>query len=449
MKYKMKRFQFLRIRNNCLNYTGITALCCLLSISPYVRASAFQLWEQDALSVGNYHAGYAALANDASIAWYNPAGITRFTNQQLVLAANSVLTSFKYQGDVTVGTINGGRTPIPTTAQGGNYALIPAVHYVAPITDWLGFGFSADIPFGLKIDYGRTSALQYATTQASLTVVDLSPSLGIQITKQASIGFGLDFQKMYAEFDSVGVLMSPITDTLSTNRASGSAYGYHLGAMYQFTPCTRVGLSYHSQVVHHLSGPSRFEGFLADRVAGGTIASHSSTHVTLPPYTALSAYHRFHPQVAIMGSLIFTQWTTVQSLIINSVSGIFQLEPSKSILVDIPQSFRNTWNASIGADYYVSEQMTLRGGIGYDETPVREALRSVQLPDNNRYVLALGGHYQVNCALGVDVGWTHFFFKQARVTPPPQFLGDQEVRLSGHVNGGADVYGVQLSWDMV
>ena len=44
--------------------------------STQAQASGFQLFEQDVASIANYHAGYAALADNASIAFYNPARIS-------------------------------------------------------------------------------------------------------------------------------------------------------------------------------------------------------------------------------------------------------------------------------------------------------------------------------------------------------------------------------------
>ena len=79
-------------------YRPLVALLCTagLFVAPLpVLAAAFQLWEQDGASIGNYHAGYAAEANDASIAFYNPAGMVKIPNQQIVFATDAVLTSFK------------------------------------------------------------------------------------------------------------------------------------------------------------------------------------------------------------------------------------------------------------------------------------------------------------------------------------------------------------------
>ena len=138
--------------------TGIIGLGAA-SFSVSALASAYQLWEQSAASVGNYHAGYAADALDASIAFYNPAGITRFNNQQLVVGVVPIMTSFKYKGNISVSTINNNESR-SVTAQGGTFNLVPNMHYVAPINDWLGFGFSITVPFGLKTDYGRSTNLK-------------------------------------------------------------------------------------------------------------------------------------------------------------------------------------------------------------------------------------------------------------------------------------------------
>lgn len=433
------------------------ALCTIgvLGVSTQANASGFQLFEQDGGSyLANYHAGYAAAATDATTAFYNPAGIVRFKNQQAVIAGINFVTDFKYRGIVAVNTLNDG-APMTVTQQGGTYSFVPAFSYVAPITDCIGFGFSINAPFGLKTNYGNSSPLRYAATLTSVEVIDVSPSLGFQVMDGLSLGVGFDIQRMFAEFDSIAVVTDPITDTRSINKANDTAYGYHLGAIYAFTPCARLGLSYHSQVVHHLNGNSHFEGPLADvdrffeTGGGGEIASHASTKVTLPPYTMLSGYFRINDPFAVMATVGFTQWSTLRTLHIDSVAGINLLaEPITNIQVIVPEHYRNTWNASIGGEYHANDCITLRAGIGYDQSPLRDEFRDVRLPDNDRYVVAFGGHFQASKCVGVDLGWLHVFVNEDTVNPPPAILGSEEVFTNGKGSGGADVYGAQITWDI-
>lgn len=412
------------------------------------QAAAFQLWEQDAASIGNFHAGYAAAAEDASTSFYNPAGLTRFNHQQLVLAGDSVFTNFKYNGTVAVSTLLD-TSPQGVVAQGGGYGFIPALHYVAPLTEVLAFGFSTSVPFGLMTNYGDQTILRYAATQTSITTVDVSPTLALKLGCKTSIGFGPDIQYAKGEFDSVGVFLTNEYFGDGVNKATDTGYGYHGGVLYEFTPNTRAGLSYHSKVRHHLTGTSTFEGPLVDLSGIGPIKSNTAhVNVTLPAYTALSVYHQMS-QFAVMASTIFTQWNSVRELILHDVAGIDTTgTPSTNITVTIPQYFRNTWNMSVGANYYASEMVTLRGGLGFDQTPVTNTYRNVQMPDNNRYVVAFGSHFQTTKTIGLDISWMHLFVPQSRINPPPQVAGNEITTTSGKVNGGADVLGAQITWNL-
>lgn len=429
----------------------ITLLCStgILGLSPAVYASAFQIWEQDGASVGDYHAGYAAQANDASTSFYNPAGITRFDNPQVVVGAVGVKPNFKFRGNILVSTLS--IDPMQANADGGIFTFVPDVSFVAPINERIGFGFSVVVPFGLKTDYGLDSTIRYAATLSSIQVIDVSPALAFKITDQASFGVGFDIQKVNATFDSVAGAIAPQFDTKSLNRADDTGYGYHAGLLYEFTPETRVGLSYHSQVVHKLTGTSKFLGPLATNFNGGEpIKSHAArTSFTLPAFTALGFYHKAMPQLAVMGTVIYTQWNVFKTLSLRNVAGLDGLAPSKSLVVTLDQDYRNTWSVSLGAEYYVNPCVTLRGGIGFDQSPVSNENRDVRLPDNDRYVFALGGHYQASKSLGLDAGWTHLMMRKVSVHPKPLVAGTEEITVNGHVSGSANVVGVQVTYDFV
>lgn len=435
----------------------------VLVLSSNAMASAFQLWEQDGASVGDYHAGRAARADDASTSYYNPAGIIRIKNQQLVIGDVGVLTDIKYRGTVSTNTFQGG-APQKVTAQGGSFSQIPDFHYVAPITDYLGFGLSVAAPFGLKTDYGRTTALRYTATMSQLQVVDLSPALGLSLNKQFSIGAGLDIQRMSAEFNQVGTLGFG-TDTDSINKGWDTAWGFHVGGLYQFLPSTRFGVAYNSQVVHHIRGTSKFIGpvanvanELAGLPAGAIVSDEANAHVTLPPFTTLSAYHDLNASWAIMATAIYTQWSVFKNLTLKDVASVAEVgspfgpipAPSRNTTVSIPEHYHNTWNVSLGTDYHATDKLTLRSGVGYDQSPSSDRYRNVQVPDKDRYAVALGGHFQATKTLGFDLGWTHLFvFGTTIINPPAQQAGPQITATNGKTKMSADIFGAQFTWNIL
>ncbi len=207
------------------------------------------------------------------------------------------------------------------------------------------------------MNYGYGSWLRYASTKTSVNVVDMSPVLSIKLNEHVSLGFGPDVQFMKGEFNSVGTLGGAFADSSSVNSASDVGYGMHAGLMYEFNENSRAGLSYHSQVVHHLAGTSTFSGPLApdDYLRSG----RARLDLTLPGYTALSVYHKLNSMVAVMGSVIYTQWNVFQNLVLQNVAGLSaEGEPTTALVVTIPQHFRNTFSVSVGADYFVTDSIT-------------------------------------------------------------------------------------------
>ncbi|MHB1947316.1 MAG: OmpP1/FadL family transporter [Gammaproteobacteria bacterium] len=450
-----KRFNLRRLFL-LMSMTGFAA-----GMSGNALASAFQIWEMDAASIGNYHAGTAAIADDASTAMYNPAGMLRIKNQQLIIGADPIITNFQYKGTVQVSTLlvpgpSGAFVPAPpqsVTAQGGGFNFVPFGHYVAPISKRFAFGMSIDVPFGLKTDYGSSTAARYAATLTRLQVIDYTPSLGIGITDKFSVGVGLDIQKLSAEFNqftTVGIegFILP-QDTKSHNEASDTGYGWRVGALYQFTDCTRLGINYRSKVTHHAKGNSYFIGPLAtDGISQES--TNLKANATLPAVTSFSLFHSVSKCWDIMGTVAFNQWSVFKNLILQNVAGINAAnEHVSDLVVTVPEHYHNAWNVAFGANYHPNEKWIIRTGVGYDESPTNNNYRNLQLPDSDRIALAFGAHFQATKQVSFDAGYTHIFAMNTRINNLSQPFGPEIVTTNGSTKASADVYGLQLRWDIV
>lgn len=415
-------------------------------------AGAFQLWEQDGASVGNYHAGRAVSAEDASTAYYNPAGLVRIHNQQMVFGLDPILTNFKFRGTVNLlaPSSSSPTGPQPTVAQGGGFNLAPSLNYAAPINERIVFGLSVVSPFGLETNYGKTTYAQYAATKTFLFLFDIAPSLGIKLTDHWSVGLGLDAEHARAEFDLMTALSTNVAGTRTTSENVGDSwgYGYHLGAMYQFNEDARVGLAYHSKITQHMQGSSKYFGPLANR-RHVPESTHLRTHITLPATTTLSGFQKLNSTWDVMGTVIYTQWSELQNVVLQNVAGITPaLAGSDSIIVVVPEHYHNSWNFSVGANYHLNEQWLFRTGIGYDQSPANDRYRNLALPDSDRIAVAFGTHYQMSEALGFDFGWTHIFAMNTRINNLHQQDGAQQTWVNGSVQSSADVFGFQVKWDI-
>lgn len=427
----------------------LTSAIGTFGITDNSLAAAYQLWEQDGASEGNYHAGRAAIAEDASTSYYNPAGLIRIHNQQVVAGIVPIVTDFLFRGDVEVNTF--GPVEHPVVTQGGIFTMVPDAHYAAPITKNLVVGYSLVSPFGLKTDYEEDTFIRYAATLTSLQVIDFAPSIGFAINEFLSVGLGLDAEHAKGVFDLVGGAATPAFDTIATNTGSGNAFGYHLGVLFQYTPDTRIGLAFHSQVRHHLIGDSKFTGPLANDFDGGRQESDNlRVNTTLPPTTTLSAFHSFNPAWDLMGTIIYTKWDVVRNLVLQNVSAVDADDlSSNAIVVTIPENYHNTWNYSLGANYHFNHKWFIRTGLGFDESPANDVDRNIQLPDSDRFVAAFGWHYQPSQWLGLDMGWTHFFAQDTNINHNVETMGAQVTTTNGSVHANADVYSLQVKWDII
>ncbi len=450
-------------------YNKIFLLLTVAGIAQQAMAGGFQLWEQSGEVVGNYHAGVAAEAADASTAWFNPAGLTRIHNQQFVLGLDPIVTNIKFRGTVntnTAGFESSGLGPQYAVAPAGGFSLVPDMHYAAPLTDSnsLVFGLSLVAPFGAKTDYSTNTDARYGATDTWLKVMDLSPALGWAFNDKFSVGAGLDLERAEAEFDLVGgspalnTLLGGNYDGTAANTGYSSGYGYHLGALFQVTPTTRIGLTYHSPVVFKFHGNSRFDGLLSqfdpDTLATLGLAfipstDQLSTKITTPARTSLGFFHTINPTWDVMGTLTYTQWNVFNQIVLQNVSGLVPLGSGNSLTVTIPQNFHNTWTYAFGANYHATEKCLLRGGLGYDQTPTNNRNRNLQLPDADRIAVAMGTHYQATKTMGFDFGWTHYFIMNTRINNVTQTVGAQTTTVNGTVSSSADVYGLQMTWDIV
>ena len=426
----------------------------LAGFTNQAAASGFQLFEGNAVNMGDFGAGGAAIAEDASTAYYNPAGLVRLTTPQIVVSATGIRSKANFSGKSTWSVPGTSlSSTLEGSADGGGPALIPAFHLAAPINDRIVLGFSLTAPFGLATDYSNDSVVRREATESSVKAMDLSPSIGIKVTDQLSIGLGIDYQNLDATLNSVALIpvsVSPAptyVEANSQNQASDWAFGWRAGALYQFTSGTRVGLNYVSKVKHHLTGNSTLA------MPGLTVGSDNATaDITLPATTSLSIVHDLNPCWTLLGNVSYNQWSVIKYITLNNIASVMpdlinkKLIPTKGS-VTLPENFRDTWRVAIGTNYKLNDHWLLRAGLGYDQTPVANEDRGVRLPDGDRIAVSLGTHYQPTKAIGLDVGYTHLFIKDGDIdhTVP---IGSSQVHTVGTSKNAADLLGLQLTWSI-
>ena len=449
-----------------------------------VHAGAFSLYtEGSAAAIGNFAAGIAAEAADASIGWYNPAGLVLIKEQQVVFSGVGVFPSSKLTGTSlyqTPSIFDSTQTFEYAQSfhglQGGKGAVVPALHYALPLGERVAFGLSIVAPFGLSTQYSDTSAVRYAATLSQLETVNVSPELGGKLTDHLAIGAGLDLQYARVKFNSVlgspaamqaADLPAAILDSQSYNTGDSFAVGFHAGTMLLWNANhTRFGLNYQSEVSHEFKGYSRLTGLLAQQGLNVQDLPYSvlnpasrlysnnlySNEIHLPAIVTLSGYQDVNAHWAVMGSLVYSAWSSFNTIRLNNIAvGIANIDGVLSggtANTTITENYRDVWRVAVGANYRVNEQWMIRMGGGYDQTPTVNTERDVRLPDPDRWALSLGTHYQFRPNLGFDLGYTYLFAIAKPGVNKISAVGRSTYTVNALADVHAQLFGLQVVWTM-
>jgi long-chain fatty acid transport protein len=391
--------------------------------------------------MGNAYAGAAAIAEDASTIYFNPAGMTYIEGTQVVGALHLIRPSGEFNDK---GSFPGATIPLgnrPYGGDGGNIGginYVPNFYYKRDISDTVKFGLGVGAPFGLKTEYDRDWVGRFQGVKSDLKTVNINPALAFKVNDQLSLGFGINAMWIQAELTS-GVNLGNQESNLKV-KGDDWGFGYNLGAIYQVTPDTRFGLAFRSKVDQQLTGDSKspFTGLDADpnRRLNGDVTAET----TLPETLSLSSFTQLNDQWDLLGDVTWTRWSRFRELRV--------LRENGSTLTVTPQNWDNTMRYSIALNFKYSDTLKLRVGIAYDEEAIKDEFRTVRIPGNDRKWLTFGANWKATPNTSLDIGYAHLFISnpdiddnQTTTTPGVPGRG----RVTGDYDASVDMISMQVT----
>lgn len=443
------------IKNSVFKLSKIASIVALGLAASNSYAGGFSLYgEGNGKNAGDFAAGAASEAEDASTLYYNPAGLVHIKGRQLVLGTTIVNASSKLGNNATLTQVTANFVPGTTVSLSGldtnKTGIVPAFFYSKNISDKLTLALGVIAPFGLATEWSETSNARYSATLSNLEIINVSPGFGAKITDNLSFGAAFDIQYAKVDFNSYASVAAGgafVFPTISTNHGDSIGFGGHLGFLYQVNKNTRLGLNYQSPVGHKFTGKSTFNGPLASNPVGTptTVISNSlfSDPVSMPGQITFSGTHILNSAFTFTSTVAYVQWNVFKEIVLNNVASISNTRVNAAI----PENFKNTWRLAAGAKYKVSDKVKLRAGVGFDQTPTNNVDRNLRLPDSDRVAVAIGGHYQATKTVGLDIGWTHLFLKNTAINNTAA-VGANTTTVVAGVKARADLLGAQLTWQI-
>lgn len=386
-------------------------------------AAGFMLREQSSEYLGDSYAGSAAKAQSPATIWYNPAGMTLLDGNQIAGSLTWIAPQSRFSGSGAY-TGQNSRDVIDDAAIGSTFAMYS-------FSKDLKFGLAVTAPFGLRSSYPATWGMlggvvpvgSYHGVAAAVTNINVNPNVAYRINQNLSIGGGIQVAWTQADLS----LLTPAPPTgvgLARIKVDDTGVGWNVGALWEFSPTSRVGVAYRSAIRNGLTGD------MTSLTYGSLIpAMRVHADLTLPGTATFSVYHEIDDKWAVMADAQWTNWASLKDLTVYNAAG--------AALESFDYSWRDTWFFSVGVDYKWTKGHTLHFGAAYDMGAVKDAAhREVLVPDSDRYWLSTGYTWEVNDHLRWNLAYAHLFSPEADISTTAQ---KKLPTLTGSYNSSVDM----------
>jgi len=439
-------------RTSHLALAPLAAWIVAASLAPQASASGFQLREQSPSAQGTSFAGVSAGGPDIGSMFFNPATMALFDGNQAVLGFSYVMPKAELENARAAranGTLIGTQADVPNAAKS---ALLPNLYAMWSLTQDAKLGLSVNAPFGMVTDYDANFAGRYHALKSDLKVVDISPSIAYRLSPQWSLGAAFIARNAEAELTSAadfGALVGAppgLYDGTAGLKGSKWGYGYRLGVVYEPSTALRLGLAHHSAMNMKLSGDATFQFapgtpglLLAGLTAAGYVNGGASAELKLPSTTSLGLHVEATPALSVQGEIAHTGWSSFKELRVE-----FDNPASSDSVTE--ESWRDTWFFALGLTWKATEAWTLRTGLAYDQSAVKDEYRTPRIPDGDRTWLSVGAGYAFSRTASVDVAFTHIFVTDGPLELTAAGTNQSRGSLSGNYKSSIDILSAQAKF---
>ncbi|HAS6359968.1 TPA: outer membrane protein transport protein [Vibrio vulnificus] len=412
----------------------------LLSSANLANAAGFQLAEYSATGLGRAYAGEAAMADNASAQWRNPAMLTYLEGTQVSVGAIYVNPNIDVEGEV--------RHPMlgNTAASSEDFAhdaIIPNLYISHRYNDQLAIGFALGTNYGMETDLGKDFAASHFGNEASVISKEANLNLAYQLNEQFSVGGGVRYIIAEGSFGATApktnILNLPQGTTLKYMEGDDTAWGWQVGSAWQINENHRVGFTYKSEVELKLEGHA--EGIAFQNTPN--FYDTGSMALTLPATAELASFHQLSEQLALHASINWTDWSSFKELYAD-------LDNNPGSMVKV-ENWEDNYRFAVGATYQLQPKLALRTGIAYDTSAVSDKNRTITIPETDRTWLSVGATYDWTQNFTLDAGFTYIIAKDAPIKESRGYESDDKAQaiggqFVGETTGNVWLIGVQANY---
>jgi long-chain fatty acid transport protein len=437
--------------------SGVSTVIAAMAVIPNgALAAGYGVRELSAPAMGGAYAGAAALDDAPSYMGYNPAAAAGVDDWD----AEGGIIAVWPSSEATVATARtGSGVAIGGAARQNGYvdpAYVPNLSARYRLSPQWSVGLSVGAPWGLSTTYDLGWAGRYHAHETKLLTVNASAAVAFQVSEELVLASALqtqyatgrlsnaiDIGTIGAAFAVPGALPT-LQDGYGAFDAQDWGFGYSAGALWSPDDWLRIGASYRSEIRHRMTGPVSFStGTSATGTALAGLGllqdTRGATDLTTPSVVSLAAVARLSPQWSLSGEVAYTDWSVFRELRVEFAN---PLQPDEVTVFD----WHDSWFGAIGAAYRAEEDVVLRFGVAFDQSPAGAA-RNARIPDADRTSVNAGVDIGLSDDAVLSLSVAHVFVDRAPI--------NLSAAMSGNVFRGdlaavseveATAVGIELRW---
>ncbi len=374
-----------------------------------------------ALSMGG---AFVGLADDYSAIYWNPAGMTQFSQKYLGFYGVDIIPSGSYKLDINYP--GGGNINLVDAETEVKHNLAGMLAYYHPINERMVAGFGIYTPSGSGAAWNGADFRAISNDNPSLRwqskigLVSFSPSFAFRMNEQISIGAAVNIN--YGMFDvatHAGTAEVPITPTQSITvdlgqydeSMSGWGYGATIGLLFKPSEKISLGATFKTASTVSFEGEAEISGFT---LLGLPSTSDLEREVTWPMWLAGGIAFKPIEGLTLTADLQYTNWSILEKLETDYKDTYWQLIMGQKGEDERPFFWENATQIRFGAEYWISSALAFRGGFYIDPAPVPDRTMNVLIPSYDFNVVTFGLGYSLN-GLQLDFGMEMLFGKDREI----------------------------------
>jgi long-chain fatty acid transport protein len=373
----------------------------------------------------------AAVVNDATAVYYNPAALVLMKNSQIIILNSFATFHSQFTGQAiqsNTGFIQSGSSITQT------HYYLPSLYLAKPMSDKVTFGLAV-ISNSLNKDVEGNSILRYVQSSSSIKSIDFVPAVQYKLNDLVSLGAGVNIS--YANFllmPTSGFPSLNIPDAQSRNECDGIGLGGDVGFLLTLGKSTLVGFNYRSSVTYRLNGKSVFKN------NPDVVSDHYGFTFWTPARSVLSINQSLTPSLGVIGTIQRIEWSIFKEV---NIHGIATQIGSQPVIFDakVPYDFKDTWLLTVGSHYRITPKWIVRIAGSYNQSPGNSHF---QITNGNSIILGASMAYEISKNIIIDASYAHAFIQHENID-----VEGGNNKINGVTRGFLDALSLKLTFNLL